>query len=299
MRKFFYIAAALVLSAPAAFCYGTTYVSHNGADSASCGINVAPCYSLAAALINTDTGGTVKVLDANAVAPSGITISRAVTIDGSGLAVIENIFSSGSPAILVNANCTLRNLVIQVTSGDGIAVSGNGVIVHVENVQIQGAPASFSNGIHVTASGVLLIADGIAIDGAATGVNVTGANGAVAASDLKISSSTSAAISLASGTATLRDALLRGTGAAGSSVGLRVSGGAIVSADHCEASANATGILVDSSSGSSVLRLGNSTIAGNATGLSSVSSGQIISLRTNVIGGNQSDGTPPLSASLK
>src|ERR1700733_100849 len=132
-RNMICLVTAVFASAPAAFGFGTTYVSRYGTDSASCGINVAPCYSLAAALANTDTGGTVKILDGNAVAAGGIIVTRTVTIDGSGLGVIENIFSPGSPAIQVMANVTLRNLVIQVTTGDGILIAANNVEVHIEN----------------------------------------------------------------------------------------------------------------------------------------------------------------------
>ncbi|HXK05614.1 MAG TPA: right-handed parallel beta-helix repeat-containing protein [Verrucomicrobiae bacterium] len=291
------MAAAFLVSAPAAFSYGTTYVSRNGADSASCGINVAPCYSLAAALTNTDAGGTVKVLDGNAVAPLGIVVSRAVTIDGSGLAVIENIFSPGAPAIQVAANVTLRNLVIQVTSGDGILISANNVEVHIENVQIAGTPGSFSNGIHATGAGVNLTVDSSTIVDAAYGINLTGANGAFAASGLRLLGSTTAAVSMSAGSGTLRDAFLRGTGPGAASIGLHLAGGAVLALEHCELTANGTGAVIDGSA--TTLRLNNCTISGNGTGLSGVNSGQIISLRTNMIGGNGSDGTPALSTSLK
>ena len=293
------VAATLLASAPAVFGYGTTYVSRSGADSSSCGINVAPCYSLSAALANTDTGGTVKVLDANAVAPSGIVINRAVTIDGSGLAVIENIFSPGAPAIQVTANATLRNLVIQVTTGDGILVSGNNVEVHIENVQIAGTPGSFANGIHVTGASVNLTADNSTVVDAVYGVNLAGANAIFAGSGLRLLGSTTAALSMSAGSGTLRDSLLRGPGPGSSTTGVHLSGGTVLALERSELTANATGALIDGSGGSSTLRLNNSTIVGNGMGLSGVSNGQIISLRTNVISGNGSDGTPALSTSLK
>lgn len=298
-RTITYVFAALLMGAPAAFSYGTTYVSRLGADSASCGINVAPCYSLTSALANTDPGGTVKILDANAVAPLGIVISRAVTIDGSGLGVIENIFSPGSPAILVTANVTLRNLVIQVTTGDGILVSGNNVEAHIENVQIAGLPGSFTNGIHVTGTGVNLTVDSSTVVDAVYGVNLSGPNGVFAASGIRLLGSTTAALAMSAGSGTLREALLRGAGPGAATVGVHLSGGAVLALEHCELTANGTGALVDGSAGATSLRLNNSTIANNGTGLSAVSSGQIISLRTNTFGGNGSDGTAPLSTSLK
>ena len=292
------LSGLLFAAAQAAFGYGTTYVSRLGSDSASCGINVAPCYSLQAAYLNTDTGGTIKVLDANAVAPLGIVINRPVTIDGSGLAVIENIFSPGSPAILVSANCTLRNLIIQVTSGEGIQVNTANVHVNIENVQIEGVPAAFTNGIYVTAAGVNLSVQASSIEGAVTGLNLAGSNGIFTGTGLQIHNSSLAAISITAGSGTLRHSLLLGSGAAGASIGLSVSGAAFL-LDNCESTGNATGVLVDGGAGPAVVRIGNSVIAGNGTGLNAVNGGQLISLRTNTIGANLNDGTPPLGASLK
>lgn len=298
-RKSIWLAAVVLAGAPAAFGYGTTYVSRTGTDSGSCGINVAPCYSLTAALANTDPGGTVKILDANAVAPSGVVLNRPVTIDGSGLAVIENIFSPGSPAIQVAANVTLRNLLIQTSSADGILVSGSGVEVHIENVQIATVPGALNNGIHVTGTGVNLTVDNSTIVDAVVGINVAGANAVFAGGGLRLLGSTAAAFSMSAGSGTLRDGLLRGTGPGAATVGLRLSGGAVLALEHCELTANGTGAVVDGSGGTTTLRMNNSTVAGNGVGLSAVSSGQIISLRTNMIAGNGSDGTAPLSTSLK
>ena len=280
------------------FGYGTTYVSRLGADSASCGINLAPCYSLQSAYANTDPGGTIKIMDANAVAPSGIVINRPVTIDGSGLGVIENIFSPKSPAILVSANCTLRNLVIQVTSGDGIQINTPNLQVNIENVQIQGAPASLANGIHLTAAGVNLSVYNSTIESASIGINLAGANAVFTGSNLQIHGSLTAGIAISAGSGSLRHSLLQGAGEASGSIGLSVLN-ATFTMDNCESTANAIGVSADGSPGVTVVRIGNSVIAGNATGLSATKDGQILSLRTNTIAGNVSDGTPPVSLSLK
>lgn len=289
-----WMAVALLLSAQAAMSYGTSYVSRTGTDSASCGISFAPCYSLAAALANTDNGGTVKILDANAIAPSGIVITRPVTIDGSGLGVVENIFASSVPAIQAMADCTIRNLIVQVTANDGIEIGAANVQVHLENVQIEGASGAYGAGVHVAASGVNLTVDRTTITGAATGINLASGT-TFSGNGVRILSSTVTAIAMAGGSGTLRDSVLHGMGA----VGLQLTSGAVMMADRCEFSGNATGAMVDGSSGVSILRLSNSVVASNGTGLATAGAGQIVSFRTNMIGGNGADGVPPLASSLK
>ncbi len=149
-----------------AFGFGTTYVPVHGSDTPFCGINGSPCFSLLAAYTNTDTGGLIKIMDANAYAPGGIVINRAVTIDGSAMGVLENIFAPTAPVIQILANCTIRGLVIQVTSGDAIQIGASGLQVHLENVTIQGDAGTFTNGVHIISPNVDLTADHVTVNGA-------------------------------------------------------------------------------------------------------------------------------------
>lgn len=69
--------------------------------------------------------------------------------------------------------------------------------------------------------------------------------------------------------------------------------------ERTEVNFNNTGLEVDGTAGPAVARIDNCVITGNALGVYTAGSGQIISLRTNVITGNSTDGTISLSTSLK
>jgi hypothetical protein len=79
--------------------------------------------------------------------------------------------------------------------------------------------------------------------------------------------------------------------------GITVNGnlsGLSVLIDHSEMSFNNTGLLASAGT----IRLSNSTISGNGTGINN-NGGTVISFRNNVIAGNTVDGAPALSTSLR
>jgi Right handed beta helix region len=288
----------LTCGAGMAFGFGTTYVSVHGADTPFCGINGSPCFSLQAAYINTDTGGLIKIMDANAYAPGGIVINRPVTIDGSGMGVLENIFAPTAPVIQILANCTLRGLIIQVTSGDGIQIGASGVQVHLENVTIQGDAGTFINGVHIISPNVDLTADHVTVNGAPTGFNLASTNATFSGSNLHVVNSTGIGFSMKGGSGTIRDSVIHGTGASSASTGVYLTAASLL-VERSEISSNGVGLESNSSGGPATLRISDCVIANNATGLVPIGAGQIISFRTNTFGGNGSDGTPPLGTSLK
>ncbi len=122
-----------------------TWVSGVGDDFNPCS-RTAPCKTFAQAIVMTQAGGTISVLD-----PGGygaVTITKSITIDGTG--TIASALVSGTNGITINADSsvvTLKNIQIESVSGTGIGVevfSARSVLV--ENSTIHG----FSTGVFVS-----------------------------------------------------------------------------------------------------------------------------------------------------
>ena len=134
------VCASAALASSGAWAQATrTWVSGVGDDANPCS-RTAPCKTFAGAIPKTAAKGEINVLD-----PGGfgaITITKSITIDGSGRA-IAGVLVSGTNGITVSANpsdtVVLRSLDIngvdQGLSGVNILQAGK---VVVENVKIQG-----------------------------------------------------------------------------------------------------------------------------------------------------------------
>src|SRR5262245_57796102 len=133
---------------PAAAQATRTWVSGVGNDANPCS-RTAPCQTLAGAISKTAVGGFIDVLDPGGV--GGVTITKSITIDGSGGSHAGVLATGGSPAISINAAgiiVHLRNLSIESPLPGGQALQGtdgvnvvNAAEVHIEHCVI----ASFSN----------------------------------------------------------------------------------------------------------------------------------------------------------
>lgn len=90
-----------------------------------------------------DSGGTVVVIEGT-YSSSTINISKSVTIQGQGSAVVIQAGTSGGYGLDVTANgFTLKDVTVQATSGTNYAVKISGVDgVWVENVEITGSVRS-------------------------------------------------------------------------------------------------------------------------------------------------------------
>ncbi len=152
-----------------------TWVSGVGDDANPCS-RTAPCKTFAGAISKTAASGEIDVLD-----PGGfgaVTITKAITIDGSG-GSIAGVLVSGTNGITVNAAATdsivLRNLDI---NGLGANSTSSGIIFYagkslrVENTKIYG----FQNGIAFgpTGASTLLIEKTDVHDNSSAGLYVTG-----------------------------------------------------------------------------------------------------------------------------
>jgi hypothetical protein len=243
-----------------------TWVSGVGDDANPCSRN-APCKTFAGAISKTAPGGEIDALD-----PGGfgaVTITKAITIDGGG-GQVASVLVSGTNGIVVSAAATdvvaLRNLRI---NGIGSGLNGiqylAGKAVIVQNCDIFGFK---QNGINVAlgAAGKLVVTDTTVTNNTGLGISVATTAGAVLADINRVR------------------AQANGTGF--QIVGATV--GAII--DHSDASFNGTGLQ---NTGATVL-LGNSTMAGNGTGVAATG-GSTLSYRNNEINGDGTDGTGALT----
>ena len=131
---------SMLVASSAAFGQATrTWISGVGDDANPCS-RTAPCKTFQGAISKTATGGEISVLD-----PGGygaLTITKSITLSGDG--ELASILVSGQNGILVNANpgdvVIIRDLEITGIGGagvNGIRVIGGGD-VHVDRVRIFG-----------------------------------------------------------------------------------------------------------------------------------------------------------------
>lgn len=279
-----------------------TWVSGVGDDANPCS-RTAPCKTFAGAISKTAVGGEINCID-----PGGfgaVTITKSITIDCGG--TFGSILAAGTNGVVVNiatpgANdvVILRNLSIN-GAGSGLGspplnitgLSGinflAGKHLHVENVTIQGflnqginfSPSSGLSSLSVTNTSVRdVLTNGIL-------VQTTGAGEAHAVLDrvslqgngtgLRVDANASVVIS---GSSASNNAL---TGI------LAVSGLARVFVENTATSQNqAIGIKADAAT----VRISNTTVTRNNTGLYVTNGGSIVSHGNNRVSGNTAvDGT--------
>lgn len=233
------IAFALVaVTACAAHAQATrTWVSGVGDDANPCS-RTAPCKTFAGAISKTAAGGIINVLD-----PGGfgaVTITKAMTIDGSGGGGIASIVATGTNGIVVNAGPTdlvvLRNL-------------------HLDG---QGTSVSTSAGVLYNNAGSLVV-ENTNIHRFGVGIDVSGAI-ANARLDVRHTTITASNIGLrnasAGSTAMLTDVVVRSNG-----TGISAQGGEIGML-RCAVVNNTTGLV---RSGGQLLTFGDNYFFGNAS----------------------------------
>src|SRR6266446_5863595 len=137
-------AASLAFAVPSASAQATrTWVSGTGSDLNPCS-RTAPCRTFAWTITQTATGGEISVLDPGGF--GGVTITKAITIDGGG-GQVASLLAAGTNGIVVqapaSATVTLRNLRINGVNGtlfpglNGVRFLA-GAALHIENCTIFG-----------------------------------------------------------------------------------------------------------------------------------------------------------------
>jgi hypothetical protein len=304
------LVAFLLLISSSSLAYGQTtrtWVSGVGDDTNPCSRSQ-PCKTFQGALAKTLAGGEISALDAGGFGP--ITINQSVTINGDG--TLAGTVAVGVDAVVVDTAVTdtvvLRGLEIEgaMTGLTGIRMIGGGTL-HIENCTVSGFRSGAGLGIDVepTLAGTskLFIKDTIVRNNgsipASTGGGILikpGSTATVKASldNVRLENNTFGIKMQDFSTVSISNSVSCGNGFSGITA-VSVSGGAVaVNINHTTSANNGTfGIL--SQGANSAVRVGNVTIAGNQTGWSSVSSGQIISFGNNNVDGNAANGFPTLT----
>jgi hypothetical protein len=253
-----------------------TWVSGVGDDANPCS-RTAPCKTFAGAISKTAAGGEIDALD-----PGGfgaVTITKAITIDGGG-GIVASVLAAGTNGINVSAGANdivlLRNLSI---NGAGTGINGinymSGKTLIVEHSIVMGFS---SNGINAAPTAVARI----------TISDSTVANNANAMSFTTANSTGSLGVVVSNVLATDNSGIAVGATVPAGKPGLAVF------IDRLMAVFNGTGV----STSGALVRLANSTITDNSTGVSQTNGGTATSYKNNQINDNGVDGTPLTAVGL-
>jgi len=295
-----------------------TWVSGVGDDVNPCS-RTAPCKTFAGAISKTLAGGII-----NCLTPGGfgaLTITKSITIDCEGQ--VAGVLASGTNAINVNAASgdivTLRHLSLEGSPGTG-RIGINFIkagVLHVEYCRIFAFRSGSATGIKFApAAGTLTelyVSDTVIDDngsGATSGGIVIQPVGAAAAASVflnRVQVKNNSAGIRADGTGTtgaivmtVNDSLIAGNAGNGITAISPAGGSTVLGLVTASTIAgnSGTGLNVSgaaaSGPGSATVRIGGSTIHGNATGVSAGGTGPGVlrSYKNNFINGNGSDGTP-------
>jgi hypothetical protein len=282
--------------APAAYAQATrTWVSGVGDDANPCS-RTAPCKTFAGAISKTAPSGEIDVLD-----PGGfgaLTITKAITIDGTP--VVAGVLVSGTAGFVVNAGAN-DLVVIRGLDFNGLGTGTKGIQivqagkVQIENCQIYGfTPRGIS--VEPSTNPVQVFISNTRIKGSASnGIVVAPASSSIHAqvtlNNVEISENTNFGLSVTAGSSVIvRDSAISDNGLATSLANIRADGTGgttTVDLDNVLVSGSATGII---SLNGATVRVNNSTIVDNETGLSPSAGGTIMSSGNNRLAGNSSNG---------
>lgn len=267
------VAMALAMLMSAAHAQATrTWVSGVGDDANPCS-RTAPCKTFAGAISKTAAGGEISALD-----PAGygaVTITKSITISGDN--TLAGILNAGTNGIIINAAAT--------------------DVVHLRSISIQGVGSAL-NGIRVLAAGAVYI-DGVSIaDQTTSGIDIA-VNQATPA-QVSVRNSTIRNVSNGTASAIGVNVANAGTGAVSvlvensqlQGVNTAIAAGARASVMLSRSNVTGGGTAVSVTTATATVRLSDSTITANTTGLANPGAGQIISHNNNRLQGNGTDGAP-------
>ena len=305
--------AASGLAAPSQAQLARTFVSAaSGSDGNNCD-RPTPCRTFQHAHDNTLANGEITVLD-----PGGygsVTITKAISIINDGVGEAGTLVSGGGNGVTVNATATdavsLRGLTIKgigFGGGNGI-VFNNGKSLTVESCVIRShvGAAPLGNGVVLqpNADGSFAATDTLVADNHNSGILVRPTGGAV---DAVISraeayrNNNGIVIDGSQSTGTVAGALADSL-LGGNAFGLVVNSATgqaptQVVATRMAVANNGTGVAVGLA-GTASLRIGQSSVTGNAHGWQIVTGGFLESYGDNMVDGNTADQGPMSLISTK
>jgi hypothetical protein len=269
-----------------------THVSGAGSDSYPCTASF-PCRTLAAALQLTVPGGEIFVLDSADY--GAVVINKAITITGEG--AVGGILATSGVGITIGAGATdvinLRGLAIDGGNSGTIGIQFNsGQSLNIQKLVVR----NFTNsGINFApnATGALFVSETLVTNNGSNGLLVASGSGAVSAAINRVTASGNGVGIFAFGgnvRLTVADAVT-----SNNQYGIGASGGAVM-VRNSTASNNTIGVAADQSA---VVRVGQSTVTANGTGLLTTNGGQIQSYGNNNVSGNTTDGTATNTVALQ
>jgi hypothetical protein len=286
----------VALLASASMAQQRTFVSGLGNDMNPC-TRIAPCRTIAQALMGTSAGGEVIVLDSAGYGPAAV--SQAVSIIAPpGVYAGISVFSGDGIDVNAGASDTiiLRGLTLnnQGSTGSGM-VFNTGATLHVENCVVSGFTTSQSAGLFFKGPGNLEVKDSI-FRGNANGVIVQPTSGTALAAIEQVRFETHSLTGLTAADrskVTVRNSTASGNGGSGFLAVSVSSAAAELNVESCIASNNASnGIIAQSqSTGAATVRVSNSTVTDNAVGglANSGSPAVLLSRGNNTVEGNGMD----------
>jgi hypothetical protein len=298
-----------------------SFVSGGGSDSGGCAAS-APCRTLATALVHTQSGGEVIVLDSAAY--DVITITQPVSILAAAGIFAGISALPGQSAITIAAgpadNVFLRGLVVSSEGGNNGILFASGAALYLENMIVRGysqvgqvdvnfQPAgaaklflkdsriqSGATGVRIANGGadIGVTIDNVRFENNGTGIKAT-ANGQMAVRNSLLAGGSQDGISLASAnalplTAAFDKVMVTGNAAAGITSGGTLPVYATVGRSTVRGNGG-TGIFVANGGTASVTRVAQSTIVRNATGVATGAGGTILSRGNNTLEANNADGS--------
>jgi hypothetical protein len=311
------ILALLLPTAPAQALSTKTWVA-NGGSGSTCS-RASPCGTFQAAHDATAAGGEINCVDAGDYGT--VTINKAISIicDNTEAGILA---ANGNVAVIITAGAndviTLRGLDINGAGSGGFGIDfQTGGALHVDKVQIRNFRATNADvsGIFFNPLGYaeLTVTDSIITDNGNAGqafnggivvLPIVSGSSNVSINRVRLvnnSTGISGNGSLSTGVAVnvvVTDSLVTSSatnGIAAFSTG--TNAGVSILVDHSVVTGNfSSGINANgataSGAGSAAVRIGDSTIALNLTGVSTTNAGVVQSFKNNRISGNLTDGTP-------
>jgi hypothetical protein len=307
------IAFSAMFAASPAYAQATrTWVSGTGDDANPCS-RTAPCKTFAGAISKTAAGGAINCIDTGGFGQVTITKALAIICDNTEAGVLAS--GAGQSGVIVNAGVNdvvfLSGLDIEGTltssPAHGVRFLAGGAL-YVQNSIIRGFNDTNGNGITFTPSGASqLFVSNTTIEhnsssGAGVGIFVqpgVAGSARVSLKDVRVQDNvngglrvdTTGSTSAAGVTVSVAGSVFAGNGGAGVAmvVPTGTTTGAIMIADSTVANNGTTGLIANGAN--ATIRVGNSTITGNATGVNAAGGSTIASYGNNRLDGNPTVGT--------
>jgi hypothetical protein len=258
------------------------FVSVTGNDANVCSNIGTPCRTLGGGIAQVDPQGEVIVIDSGSYA--GATITKSVKVNVapgvvafSGLQITVN---PGAGEVVVLRGLTLKS----ATPGSGTGILHQSGTLFVENAVVDGW---FNGIVSAPAAQGLLVKGSVSRNNVTNGILVqVGNTGPLAVDDSFFERNFYGGVVLDGGSGRVSNTTLAGN----TNHGARVYGaGTVLTLQRCEVSGNSVGLVADTDS---ILRVSQSTITGNGTGISIAGTGALVeSFGNSVIRGNVTSNT--------